>query len=252
MTELFTRLTHNENDWIVPSGHSWKKENQGKKNIPYENQYGFGHEEWLFNARYRVEGYQYGYIRGLKKFHNENNIAERVHLYTVKREGSVRLVYYLGFINDVQLLDEDWEIKFPKVSKIYKEYAEAVKSEVKKSKGDKTGLSKDGFIPVVRFKTANATLLGKPMLLKRFPLNKYKRFQPYRITKEIHEVFTAVIIEKEITPFFFNPGKASQTERFNRYSSASEKSVIKIHSKIIDRLELVEFLFLKIYRFQKA
>jgi hypothetical protein len=240
MTELFTRLTFNENDWIVPSGHPWKKSNQGKTNIPYENQYGFGHEEWIFNTRYYVESFQYGYIRGLRRFHAHDNKVDRVHLYTVQKEAQQKLIYYLGFINDVHLLDDDWETTFPKVAKVYNEYSESVKEEVEKSKGDKAGLSKDEFIPVVRFKVENAFLYDEPILVKNFPLERYKRFQPYRITNEILDIFSFVKIEKSGLPFKFTAGKANQTERYNRYSSSSEKSIIKTHSKIVDRLE--EFL----------
>ncbi len=235
--ELFTRLTFNENNWIVPSGHPWKEKNQGKTNIPYENQYGFGHEEWIFNSRYYIEGFQYGYIRGLRRFYTPENKAERVHLYTVKKEAQEKLIYYLGFINDVHLLDDNWELTFPKVAKVYKEYSQLVKDEVEKSKGDKAGLSKDEFIPVVRFKIENAFLYDEPIVIKNFPLERYKRFQPYRITNEILSIFSLVKIEKRGLPFKFAPGKASQTERFSRYSSASEKSIIKTHSKIVDRLE---------------
>lgn len=83
--ELFTRLTFNENNWIVPSGHAWKKENQGKTNIAYENQYGFGHEEWIFNTRYFIDEFQYGYIRGLRRFHSPKSKVDKVHLDTVKK-----------------------------------------------------------------------------------------------------------------------------------------------------------------------
>jgi len=61
------RITWNEFNWEKPSGHFWTKENQEKSNVAYENQYGFGHEEWLFNPRYRVNGFQYGYVRGVEK-----------------------------------------------------------------------------------------------------------------------------------------------------------------------------------------
>jgi hypothetical protein len=62
MEERLLRIAWNKNNWEFPSGHKWSKENQGKKNIAYENQYGFGGEEWLFNLRYNIKGYQYGLL----------------------------------------------------------------------------------------------------------------------------------------------------------------------------------------------
>lgn len=143
----------------------------------------------------------------------------------------------MGYINDVLLLDDDWRTTFPKVAKIYNEYIQLAKEEVEKSKGDKTGLNKDEFVPVVRFKIEKAFLFDEPILVKNFPLQIYKRFQPYRITDKILDLFSRIKIEKPNLPFKFTPGKASQTERFNRYSPASEKSILKTHSKIVDSLE---------------
>jgi len=39
-------------------------------------------------------------------------------------------------------------------------------------------------------------------------------------------------------PVIFRPGKASQTERFKRYTSAGEKSIFRKHSSIVDQLEV--------------
>lgn len=237
MNELFTRLTFNENNWIIPSGYPWKKVHQGKPNIPYENQYGFGHEEWLLNTRYLIDGYQFGYIRGLRRFHSPDNIVDKVHLYTVKKDDSEKFIYYLGYIENVQLLGDNWVKDYQKAKRVFNEFSNITVDEVEKSKGDITGLAKDEFIPVVRFKTENALLFEEPILIENFPLFRYKRFQPYRITDEILAIFSNVPLEKKRLPFRFNPWKVSQTERFTRYSSASEKSIIKIHSKIIDKLE---------------
>jgi hypothetical protein len=63
---IFTRLTSNDNHWEFPSSHPWKSSNQHNSNILFENQYGFGHEEWLLNQRYNLNGYQYGFIRGIQ------------------------------------------------------------------------------------------------------------------------------------------------------------------------------------------
>src|ERR1044072_4403443 len=81
--KIFTRLTSNENHWELPSFHRWNLEDQGKKNVPFENQYGFGHEEWLLNSRYIVNGFQYGFIRGIQDSDPEVKRFEEVHLYTV-------------------------------------------------------------------------------------------------------------------------------------------------------------------------
>src|SRR5687768_11220598 len=101
MTEIFTRLTFNANGWKVPSGHAWRKKSQGKSNIPFENQYGFGHEEWLFNVRYNISGWQHGYIRGLKSYVGTGEKLDKVFLYTVRKVNNQKLVYLVGYLENV-------------------------------------------------------------------------------------------------------------------------------------------------------
>ena len=101
---IFTRLTFNDNHWILPSGHSWKSEKQGMPSIPFENQYGYGNEEWLFNSRYHVGGYQYGYIRGLIHHRPPEGFIDRLYLYSVTKQRGMRVVFYVGYIDRVEIL----------------------------------------------------------------------------------------------------------------------------------------------------
>lgn len=232
--ELFTRLTFNENEWIVPSGHPWSKDKQGNPGVSYENQHGFGHEEWLLNPRYNIAGWQYGYIRGLRRVHEK---VDRVYLYSVNKDNGKNYIYYLGFLNNVEILDDNWGIKFPIVKKVFNDYSPMVIEEVAQTNGNSLAFKQDPFIPVIRFNKDGNSLLDKPRLLDFFPLNRYKRFQPYQLTDEILKLFTHGIASKKDFEFRFTPGKASQTERFNRYVGPSSKAVIKKHCKIIDALE---------------
>lgn len=231
---IFTRLTFNENEWVVPSGHYWKESDQGKPNVPYENQHGFGHEEWLLNSRYNIDGWQYGYIRGFRRVYED---VSKVYLYSVRNYQGKNFVYYLGILNDVEVLGSDWENELPEVAQVFDENFPKVIEEVEQTNGNSSAFNQDPFVPVIRFKIDESNLLDTPVLIEGFPLNRYKRFQPYKITQEISDLFENSIIPFANGRFVFNPGKASQTERFNRYAGVSSKSVIKKHSKIIDELE---------------
>jgi hypothetical protein len=234
MSELFTRLTFNSNNWEFPSGHPWHKKNQGKSNIPYENQHGFGHEEWLFNLRYNVDGWQYGYIRGLKSL---KGTIEKVHLYTVNLEDGIRQVYYLGILKKVEALSENWHKSFPRTSKVFDKYEDVIDKELLAVNANALALIKDPFVPVIRFKVEEAELLTEPILLQKFPLATFKRFQPYKMTDSILRLFETGKIESSPVEFLFVPGKANQTARYKKYMTAGSKTVIKKHSEIIDMLE---------------
>jgi len=237
MSALFTRLTFNENNWITPSGHPWKKRYQGNKGVPYENQYGFGHEEWLFNTRYLINDYQYGYSRGLGRFHCENNIVDIVHFYTVKKESGIRNVFYLGYIKNLELL-EDWSNIDSSVEVSINLCKDETINEVERCGADIDGLIKDPYKPVFRFKLNDAVILDQPMYIPGFPLKKYKRFQPYVLTNEIQRLFAKPETTTKNEAFVFKSGKASQTERFNQIRVKGKSEVIKLHSKIIDELEI--------------
>lgn len=231
---LFTRLTFNENNWVIPSGHLWKEENQGNSSIPYENQHGFGHEEWLFNPRYNIDGWQYGYIRGLSRVHED---IDRVYLYSVNKEHRQNFVYYLGYLNNIEILGNNWRDKFPEVEQVFDENMPLVVQEIEQTNGNAIALNRDIFAPLVRFTMDESEILDTPRLIEDFPLGRYKRFQPYQITDEVLNLLQNGINVVEDADFVFTSGKANQTERFNRYTDASSKAVIRLHSTIIDQLQ---------------
>lgn len=80
--KYITRITPNDNNWQKPSGCNGKC----RGNL-YENEAGFGWEEWLFNPRNRIQEkesiYQYGFLECFNKMNfNEENLYEEVYLYT--------------------------------------------------------------------------------------------------------------------------------------------------------------------------
>lgn len=61
--EKIARLCWNTNEWRRPSG----KEGKSKSNDSYENEMGFGHEEWLLDdSKILPNGYHYGFLEQLR------------------------------------------------------------------------------------------------------------------------------------------------------------------------------------------
>lgn len=228
---IFTRLTSNQNNWELPSPHKWKKENQGKKNIPFENQYGFGHEEWLLNQRYNVDGFQYGFIRGIEK-NKAVKYYNDVYLYTVENDKSRNLVYYLGYIKNVQVVKGDLSL-LKKIRKTVEQYYSEMLKEVEAINADVTGIVKFPFEVLVRFKLKDVHFFEEPVYQPNFDLNKYKRFQPYKLESSIDEIFEF----KSEDYSDFVSGKSSQTSVFNRRTNESSVIVEKLHSEMIEALE---------------
>lgn len=231
---IFTRLTSNDSKWQLPTGHEWNEDDQGKKNVAFENQYGFGYEEWLLNPRYLINGYQYGFIRGLQ--HSDLSIPayKRVHLYTVKKIRQEKLVYYIGYIDKVEVIRDNPLIQAV-ISEVFDRFKGDMVDEIQNVQGDINGLTAYPVQPVVRFRTTDVKFLEEPALQPHFPLGTYKRFQPYQLTGPIEAIFEDT---EQLTDPQFVSGKANQTNVYDRKNRKSTRTIIKTHTEIIEALEI--------------
>jgi len=228
----FARLTYNANGYQKPSGHPWKKSNQGKKNISYENQYGYGHEEWLFNPNFQKDGYQYGFVRGLTL--DKTSFFEEVHLYTVKKERGKNLVFYLGYINNVEGIINNEEIQEEVAPSVYDPYFKEMLAEIEEINGDTSRLlEKKYYEPSVRFKVTDKHLETEPVLLPNFDLGRYKRFMAYDLT----ENFLDQVAKTKKRSTGFKAGKAKQSIEYGRTAVGRTTTVTKLHSEITKSLE---------------
>src|SRR5687768_236316 len=119
MPILFAKIVSNTNNWILPSGN--KRKLNADHKAPYEIRYGFGHEEWLFNDRYLIDGYQYGHMRSLEKSRMFlDNFAERIYLYSHVGDKSPKQAYYHGYIDHVEKLNADnLHERYPTVMSVF-------------------------------------------------------------------------------------------------------------------------------------
>ncbi len=109
----YCRICWNTKNWRSPSGDARHIETGGS----YVSQYGFGHEEWLFNSTWLLRGYQqrgssayhYGFLQPIGKFRNlYKGKTFSVLLYTVSPE---RLVLVVARIDSLYVPEDeelDW------------------------------------------------------------------------------------------------------------------------------------------------
>lgn len=78
--EKIARLCWNTNEWRRPSGRKGKS----KSNESYENEMGFGHEEWLLDdSKIMPDGYHYGFMEPLRVESGKHyGKVYDIHLYT--------------------------------------------------------------------------------------------------------------------------------------------------------------------------
>jgi hypothetical protein len=60
----YCRICWNSEGWRYPTGEAAKIESGGS----YVADYGFGHEEWLFNYEWILNGYRYGFLQPIGRF----------------------------------------------------------------------------------------------------------------------------------------------------------------------------------------
>ena len=107
-----SRLAFNSNGWIMPSGRYGKSNNKAS----HEAQYGYGHEEWLFDISKLIDGYHYGFLEPIRKQQDAyKNRTFDVWLYTI--DGASKKRYWVGEIKDIEVLDYN---EAESVKKIYK------------------------------------------------------------------------------------------------------------------------------------
>jgi hypothetical protein len=224
------RLTWNTSGWEHPIGHDWKPQNQGNGNIAYEHQYGFGHEEWLFNPRLIQDGYQYGYIRGSRNIRAAATFIDTAYLFTIDSITKIR--YLVGEVKNLHLtLRKPEQLK--RGTDLFTHHLAEMMQELEEVEADTAPLETGDYGPTVHFRPEDCriydTLIPAPGLAGQ----KYNRFKPYEIEGNLAAILARILPSNNFT---FIPGIASTTERMERTTSAHSRAVKRQHSKITNDL----------------
>lgn len=224
------RLTWNTNNWETPIKHKWKPKHQGKTAVAHEKQYGFGHEEWLFNEQFRVDGYQYGYIRGVNGLSKEDEFIDQITLYTIS-DNSQR--FLVGNLFNVEII-EGYEKEEKKIQKLINSYMPSMLQDLEEVEADYKHFEKNHLLPNVKFKWDEIELFNQPIPVDFLNGAEFNRFQPYHLDKEVEALLRGEF-DKKVT-FNFQSGKASNTTEYTKSTSSKETTVKRRHGEITDDL----------------
>ncbi len=87
MEKYYCRVCLNTLNWQQPSGDAcWLETKYAEPDKrSYARRYGFGHEEWLFNFDWTINGYMYSFLQPVNKS-GDKHIDKHLYLklYTVK------------------------------------------------------------------------------------------------------------------------------------------------------------------------
>jgi hypothetical protein len=223
------RLTWNDQGWTRPVKHEWKASNQGKSNVAFENQFGFGFEEWLFNSAFNVDGYQYGLIRGAERMKNRHTIVKEIHLYTINQTTGKR--YYAGQIDNVELISV-FSQQSQVARQLYVHHRELMENNIETVGGDIKGLQTFNY-PCIRFKMEDVTLFDPIVEAELLQSDSFKRFSPMELDTLLSNYLN------EITPTSLNFKKGSRTlsDSYQRTITAGTITIKRLHDTILTSLE---------------
>ena len=80
--KYITRLTPNENNWVKPSGRSGKCKSANSSKQLYEEYFGFGWEEWLFENYFSGDEICQGFVQAFNGANKAIKTIDELHFYT--------------------------------------------------------------------------------------------------------------------------------------------------------------------------
>ena len=100
MIEKISKICWNDFNWIKPSGTNGKSPSLNS----YENEQGFGHEEWLLDKSKVINGFHYGFLQPLNLVTDRHVGKEyKIWLYTVTGKQKI----LVGSIDNAYCISKD-------------------------------------------------------------------------------------------------------------------------------------------------
>ena len=220
------RLCWNTNGWLKPSGRTGKSKNES-----YEKEQGYGSEEWLFDRSKIINGYLYGFLEPIhKSYYKYVGKKYNIRFYTI--DGETKEKYWVGKINNVEVIDEGLQ------EKIHKYYNEKgwknemlldLKSAGLNSPKVEKAWNRNSFYPNIRLKVSELKgIFNKPVLIDKpkkyigayyYILLDEKKNVDYKDTEDIE------------TGFNPNSGSSKPTKGKNNKGTRSVHKEIELKGK---------------------
>lgn len=144
--DYLSRICFNQSGWTRPDGSA-----TGLEGDTFYDQYGHGHEEWLFRSEWQIDGWQYGFLQGVNnsraRFQGRNELND-VTLFTLTPEGR----RYVAVIRDLECLS------FEQSDAVFAEFEQRgwiaqMQQEVEDAGGENAGIASYEWLNV-RFRLA--------------------------------------------------------------------------------------------------
>lgn len=192
MKTYLTRLTPNQNKWEKPSGSDGKC--GSPLGPPYEGKTGFGWEEWLLNDFHnptnQLDSYCYGFIQAFHKKNKAKEKIDRIYLYTKVCTNNNKMNYYLGYMDNVEVLKHPFSQKTlneKKVSFCKKAESHLKNVQINSYQKDLTKMCSEDSLFNVRFKPCDVHIIDFDFQKRTIKMMKGQaRFGLYDLEKHVN------------------------------------------------------------------
>lgn len=177
------RLTWNDQGWKKPSGVKGKS----SQSDTHEGQFGYGHEEWLFDDSKIIDGYHYGFLEPIRKGQTSHaNKSYPIWLYSIN--GLTKKRYWIGEIRKTLVIDE---VEATFVKKKYQEmgWLKKMENEITSS-----GANKEGFSDYAGLNLFNIKFKPEDLIVNKDPVELSDDHPVKKITRYSFANFTEAFI----------------------------------------------------------
>lgn len=227
------RLCWNDKGWVQPSGKIGKSNNRES----HEGNYGYGHEEWLFDTSKLIDGYHYGFLEPIRKQQDtyENNVFD-VWLYTINNVTKKR--YWIGEIFNVEVISTKTSENI-KAKYIAEEWLGIMEEEIKFSGANAEGFSNWKGVDLfnIRFFPSNIKLNDNYILLPpNHPIYNISRYTFAHFKEEFNLIEPPVNDNFEFSTLLENTTADVILKKNIYYREPKSIEITYLHKAISDGL----------------
>jgi hypothetical protein len=226
------RLVWNDNNWQVPMERYWNKKWQGRKDKGHHQQYGFGFEEWLFNNRYLIDGYRYGYIRGVASMPKDTSFINELYLYSI--HPNTKQKFLIGKLSNVDVYHEVEEVE-EEIVYAFESSRELMLKELGEVEADTKLMKSLELRPNLSFKVDDAEIYQEPILLDEEAI-KIHRFIPRVIDEDLETLVESIDAEIKDPKMKFDSGNGTGSNSYSQNVGGGKRNVKRTHADITNDL----------------
>lgn len=195
----YARICWNTHGWSKPAGVA----KQAEATAGFVGKHGFGHEEWLFNFAWLIDGWHYGFIQGfnssaVRQRHQETAVSVR--LYSISPK-PIRARLWIGDILECHVLSAE---QAAVAVEAHREWIEDMRGQLQAVQADDSPLSNTDPLKIfnVRFKPARCVIHPEPIELPRddpvWRFNRYTLVGASSVRKNKPRRFKRVLTKSEL------------------------------------------------------